>query len=100
MFRMPACSLRALSDCRKMTICRRARVPDAFVPIQIFWSDSREASEFQRCGGLMSHLNRTLGGEYSVQVLDLVLQPLFSVSELCDSHDAEQGMCTWWLLDI
>ncbi|KAL8611256.1 hypothetical protein ACOMHN_013687 [Nucella lapillus] len=35
----------------------------AFVPIQIFWSDSREASEFQRCGGLMSHLNRTLGTE-------------------------------------
>lgn len=36
---------------------------DAFVPIHMFWSDSRDASEYQRCGGLMSHLNRTLGLE-------------------------------------
>ncbi|XP_025107715.1 E3 ubiquitin-protein ligase RNF123-like isoform X1 [Pomacea canaliculata] len=36
---------------------------DAFVPIHMFWSDNRDAGEFQRCGGLMSHLNRTLGTE-------------------------------------
>ncbi|KAK7493950.1 hypothetical protein BaRGS_00014832, partial [Batillaria attramentaria] len=36
---------------------------DAFLPIHMFWSDSRDASEYQRCGGLMSHLNRTLGSE-------------------------------------
>ncbi|ESO88781.1 hypothetical protein LOTGIDRAFT_234381 [Lottia gigantea] len=36
---------------------------DAFMPVQEFWSDSREYFDFQRCGGLMSHLNRILGGE-------------------------------------
>ncbi|XP_035827720.1 E3 ubiquitin-protein ligase RNF123 [Aplysia californica] len=36
---------------------------EAFTPIQCFWSDSRDYFEFLRCGGLMSHLNRQLGGE-------------------------------------
>ncbi|XP_078339872.1 E3 ubiquitin-protein ligase RNF123-like isoform X1 [Crassostrea virginica] len=36
---------------------------DAFIPIHEFWVDSRELSELQRCGGLVSHLNRVLGGE-------------------------------------
>ena len=35
---------------------------DAFIPIHEFWVDSRELSELQRCGGLVSHLNRVLGG--------------------------------------
>ncbi|XP_046554728.1 E3 ubiquitin-protein ligase RNF123-like isoform X1 [Haliotis rubra] len=35
----------------------------AFVPVQEFWVDTREYYDFQRCGGLMSHLNRTLGAE-------------------------------------
>ena len=51
----------------KLTACSCVRVSDAFVPVQIFWSDSREASEFQRCGGLMSHLNRTLGSKCSTR---------------------------------
>lgn len=36
---------------------------DAFIPIHEFWVDSRELSEVQRCGGLVSHLNKVLGGE-------------------------------------
>lgn len=36
---------------------------EAFVPIHLFWSDSRALIDFQRCGGLLSHLNRTLGTE-------------------------------------
>ncbi|KAH9496305.1 hypothetical protein Btru_010563 [Bulinus truncatus] len=34
---------------------------EAFMPIQCFWNDSRDYYELQRCGGLMSHLNRQLG---------------------------------------
>lgn len=37
---------------------------DAFIPIHEFWVDSRELSEVQRCGGLVSHLNKVLGGRY------------------------------------
>ncbi|XP_061187656.1 E3 ubiquitin-protein ligase RNF123-like isoform X3 [Saccostrea echinata] len=36
---------------------------DAFMPVHEFWLDSRELSDLQRCGGLVSHLNRVLGGE-------------------------------------
>ncbi|KAI8771579.1 G-protein coupled receptor 126 [Biomphalaria glabrata] len=36
---------------------------EAFMPIQCFWNDSRDYYELQRCGGLMSHLNRQLGTE-------------------------------------
>ncbi|XP_052781635.1 E3 ubiquitin-protein ligase RNF123-like [Mya arenaria] len=36
---------------------------DAFMPIQEFWSDSREYWDLQRCGGSMGHLNRILGAE-------------------------------------
>ncbi|XP_050413378.2 E3 ubiquitin-protein ligase RNF123 [Patella vulgata] len=43
--------------------CRFVLSKDAFMPVQEFWSDSRDYFDFQRCGGLMSHLNRTLGGE-------------------------------------
>lgn len=40
---------------------------DAFIPIHEFWVDSRELSEVQRCGGLVSHLNKVLGGRYLSQ---------------------------------
>ena len=33
------------------------------MPIQCFWNESRDYFELLRCGGLMSHLNRQLGGE-------------------------------------
>lgn len=36
---------------------------EAFMPIQCFWNDARDYYELQRCGGLMSHLNRQLGAE-------------------------------------
>ncbi|XP_055999540.1 E3 ubiquitin-protein ligase RNF123-like isoform X2 [Ostrea edulis] len=36
---------------------------ESFMPIHEFWMDSRELIDFQRCGGLVSHLNRVLGGE-------------------------------------
>ncbi|XP_060567835.1 E3 ubiquitin-protein ligase RNF123-like [Ruditapes philippinarum] len=36
---------------------------EAFMPIQEFWSDSRDSYDVQRCGGSMSHLNRMLGFE-------------------------------------
>ncbi|XP_059139447.1 E3 ubiquitin-protein ligase RNF123-like [Physella acuta] len=36
---------------------------EAFMPIQCFWNDTRDYYELQRCGGLMSHLNRQLGTE-------------------------------------
>ncbi|XP_041349539.1 E3 ubiquitin-protein ligase RNF123-like [Gigantopelta aegis] len=42
---------------------RFVKSTDAFLPMQQFWTDSREYFDFQRCGGLMSHLNRTLGAE-------------------------------------
>ncbi|GFO15439.1 E3 ubiquitin-protein ligase rnf123, partial [Plakobranchus ocellatus] len=36
---------------------------EAFMPIQCFWSETRDYFELLRCGGLMSHLNRRLGAE-------------------------------------
>ncbi|XP_021342759.1 E3 ubiquitin-protein ligase RNF123-like isoform X1 [Mizuhopecten yessoensis] len=34
---------------------------EAYVPIHEFWSETRNYMDFQRCGGLVSHLNRILG---------------------------------------
>ncbi|KAL5013113.1 hypothetical protein ScPMuIL_007383 [Solemya velum] len=42
---------------------RFVKCSEAFMPIQEFWSDSRDYFDYQRCGGLMSHLNRTFGSE-------------------------------------
>ncbi|XP_064604806.1 LOW QUALITY PROTEIN: E3 ubiquitin-protein ligase RNF123-like [Liolophura sinensis] len=39
---------------------------DAFLPMQYFFQDSIDYFDFQRCGGLMSHLNKTLGSKVNL----------------------------------
>ncbi|KAK3102538.1 hypothetical protein FSP39_012050 [Pinctada imbricata] len=36
---------------------------EAYLPIHEFWSDTYDSMDLQRCGGLVSHLNRMLGSE-------------------------------------
>ncbi|KAJ8302029.1 hypothetical protein KUTeg_021016, partial [Tegillarca granosa] len=50
-------------DFRKEDISRFVLSQDAFMPIHEFWAETRDYFEFQRCGGLLSHINRMLGGE-------------------------------------
>ena len=42
---------------------RFVKSSDAFLPIHQFWSETIDYFEFQRCGGLISHVNRMLGSE-------------------------------------
>lgn len=42
---------------------RFVKSSDAFIPIHQFWSETIDYFEFQRCGGLISHVNRMLGSE-------------------------------------
>ncbi|XP_053378439.1 E3 ubiquitin-protein ligase RNF123-like [Mercenaria mercenaria] len=50
-------------DFQKEDPARFVFSPEAYMPIQEFWSDSRDSFDLQRCGGSMSHLNRMLGFE-------------------------------------
>ncbi|KAK3585943.1 hypothetical protein CHS0354_038485 [Potamilus streckersoni] len=50
-------------DFRKEDPVRFVNSSEAFMPIQEFWSDTRDYFEFQRCGGSLSHLNKMLGAE-------------------------------------
>ncbi|CAC5401069.1 KPC1 [Mytilus coruscus] len=43
--------------------CRFVKTSDAYIPIHQFWSETIDYFEFQRCGGLISHVNRMLGSE-------------------------------------
>ncbi|VDH90316.1 Kip1 ubiquitination-promoting complex protein 1 [Mytilus galloprovincialis] len=43
--------------------CRFVTSSDAYIPIHQFWSETIDYFEFQRCGGLISHVNRMLGSE-------------------------------------